>query len=136
MRAKVYEFASDRACRLPQDLAQSMGYLHDLGNPIVRQVTDQAIRQIVAAGRTCGTSPLSEADLKAHHAAGARFFYTQVRMLTMFCSHLWAVPSEMHGLTLTGAAVATTQPLNLVTQASRDFFQLVDSSSRGVQPKL
>ena len=29
------------------------------------------------AGRTCGTSPLSEADLQIHHAAGARFFYTQ-----------------------------------------------------------
>jgi 2-keto-3-deoxy-L-rhamnonate aldolase RhmA len=54
-----------------------MGYLHDLGNPAVRKVTEAAIKQIVAAGRTCGTSPLNGEDLQLHHQWGARFFYTQ-----------------------------------------------------------
>ena len=33
------------------DLAQSMGYLHDLRSAKVREVCEGAIRQIVAAGR-------------------------------------------------------------------------------------
>ena len=39
------------------DLAQSMGYLHDLGNPVVKEVTEGAIKQIIAAGRVCGDYP-------------------------------------------------------------------------------
>jgi hypothetical protein len=41
---------TERRC-WASDLAQSMGYLHDLRNAKVREVCEGAIRQIVAAGR-------------------------------------------------------------------------------------
>ena len=49
---------------------RSMGYLHDLGNPKVKEVTERAIKQIVSSGRTCGTSPLSLEEAQRHHALG------------------------------------------------------------------
>ena len=49
-----------------------MGYLHDLGNPKVKEVTERAIKQIVSAGRTCGTSPLSLEEAQHHHDLGGK----------------------------------------------------------------
>jgi 2-keto-3-deoxy-L-rhamnonate aldolase RhmA len=49
-----------------------MGYLHDLGNPKVKEVTERAIKQIVSSGRTCGTSPLSLEEAQRHHALGGQ----------------------------------------------------------------
>ena len=51
---------------------RSMGYLHDLGNPKVKEVTERAIKQIVSAGRTCGTSPLSLEEAQHHHDLGGK----------------------------------------------------------------
>jgi hypothetical protein len=59
------------------DLAQSMGYLHDLSHPEVRRVTREAIGRIVQAGRCAGSTPTSAEEGAAHRALGARFFYTQ-----------------------------------------------------------
>ena len=39
------------------------------------------IRRVVAAGRTCGTSPISPEERVPHHKLGARFFYTQTPQL-------------------------------------------------------
>ena len=49
-----------------------MGYLHDLGNQKVKEVTERAIKQIVSAGRTCGTSPLSLEEAQHHHKLGGK----------------------------------------------------------------
>jgi 4-hydroxy-2-oxoheptanedioate aldolase len=44
----------------PGDLAQSMGYVGQSRHPKVQEVLDQALRQIVAAGRVAGTSGFDE----------------------------------------------------------------------------
>jgi 4-hydroxy-2-oxoheptanedioate aldolase len=54
------------------DLAQSLGLLHDPGNPRVREVYDQAITQIAAAGRVPG-SALGEQDFGKYLGMGVRF---------------------------------------------------------------
>lgn len=54
------------------DLAQSMGLLHDVGNPRVKEVRDGAIQQIAAAGRTPGCV-IPENDLQQYIEMGVRF---------------------------------------------------------------
>ncbi|HEX5417553.1 MAG TPA: aldolase/citrate lyase family protein [Chloroflexota bacterium] len=60
----------------PSDLAQTMGYVGQPNHPEVRAVIDDAIRQIVAAGRTAGALVTDE-NVDHYHELGARFFLTQ-----------------------------------------------------------
>jgi 4-hydroxy-2-oxoheptanedioate aldolase len=57
----------------PSDLAQTMGYPGQPGHPEVQRVVDEALRTIVAAGRTAGALPTAE-TLPRYHELGARFF--------------------------------------------------------------
>jgi 4-hydroxy-2-oxoheptanedioate aldolase len=59
----------------PSDLAQTMGYTGNHTHPAVQGVIDQAISQIVAAGRTAGALA-GDANLGHYHGLGARFFLT------------------------------------------------------------
>jgi 4-hydroxy-2-oxoheptanedioate aldolase len=54
------------------DLSQSMGLLHDPGNPKLLETYDWAIDQIAAAGRTIG-GVLPERDMGKYLAKGMRF---------------------------------------------------------------
>jgi 4-hydroxy-2-oxoheptanedioate aldolase len=57
----------------PSDLAQTMGYTGNHQHPAVQGVIDQAIGQIVAAGRTAGAL-VGDDNLAHYHGLGARFF--------------------------------------------------------------
>jgi 4-hydroxy-2-oxoheptanedioate aldolase len=59
----------------PSDLAQTMGYTGQPSHPAVQGVVDQAIAQIVAAGRTAGALATDE-NLAHYYGLGARFFLT------------------------------------------------------------
>jgi 4-hydroxy-2-oxoheptanedioate aldolase len=59
----------------PGDLAQTMGLLGQLNHPQVRSTVDQALRQIVAAGRVAGTLAHEE-NLERFVKLGVRFFST------------------------------------------------------------
>jgi 4-hydroxy-2-oxoheptanedioate aldolase len=57
----------------PGDLAQTMGLIGQMWHPEVQAVVDDAIKQIIAAGRTAGT--VGRPDKLEHYAGlGARFF--------------------------------------------------------------
>ena len=57
----------------PSDLAQSMGYIAELGHPKVKQTIDEALSRIVAAGRVAGT--LASDDTVNHFIdLGVRLF--------------------------------------------------------------
>ena len=60
----------------PSDLAQTMGYVGQPNHPEVRAVIDDAIRQIVGAGRTAGALVTDE-NVDHYYELGARFFLTQ-----------------------------------------------------------
>lgn len=57
----------------PSDLAQTMGHTGNPSHPAVQRVIDEAIAQIVAAGRTAGALPTPE-TLPHYYRLGARFF--------------------------------------------------------------
>lgn len=59
----------------PGDLAQTMGMLGQHTDPKVETVVEDAIRQIVAAGRTAGALG-SEDNLQPYYDLGVRFFLT------------------------------------------------------------
>ena len=59
----------------PSDLAQTMGYTGQPNHPEVSRVIDNAIRQIVAAGRTAGALGTDE-NIDHYLEVGARFFMT------------------------------------------------------------
>ena len=59
----------------PSDFAASMGRIGDVGHAEVQDKIEDALRRIVAAGRTAGT--LANNDNVAKFAAiGVRFFFT------------------------------------------------------------
>lgn len=60
----------------PSDLAQTMGYTGQPNHPEVRAVIDNAVKQIVAAGRTAGNL-VADDNLQHYYDLGARFFLTQ-----------------------------------------------------------
>lgn len=60
----------------PSDLAQTMGYTGQPNHPEVRAVIDNAVKQIVAAGRTAGNL-VTDDTLQHYYDLGARFFLTQ-----------------------------------------------------------
>jgi 4-hydroxy-2-oxoheptanedioate aldolase len=57
----------------PSDLAQTMGYTGQPNHPAVQGVVDQAIGQIVAAGRTAGALVTTD-SMSHYYGLGARFF--------------------------------------------------------------
>jgi 4-hydroxy-2-oxoheptanedioate aldolase len=57
----------------PGDLAQTMGHIGKTGHPEVQDTVDDAIRQIVAAGRTAGALALDGVS-QHYYDLGARFF--------------------------------------------------------------
>ena len=59
----------------PGDLAQSMGYPGGANHPEVRQVVDDAIKQIVGTDRVAGTLATSS-NVEDYLALGARFLST------------------------------------------------------------
>ncbi|MBM3265792.1 MAG: hypothetical protein FJY97_20555 [candidate division Zixibacteria bacterium] len=59
----------------PGDLAQTMGYVGQMYHPEVQHVVTEAIKRIVAAGRTAG-SLANEKTLEAHIGLGAKVFLT------------------------------------------------------------
>ena len=59
----------------PSDLAQSMGHLGQIGHPEVQGVIDDAIAQIVSAGRAPGTV-VSDATVENYVEKGVRFLMT------------------------------------------------------------
>eukprot|EP00039_Didymoeca_costata_P021084 m.343357 g.343357 ORF g.343357 m.343357 type:complete len:645 (-) comp22718_c0_seq1:1458-3392(-) len=59
------------------DLAQSMGYLHDLGNSEVQKVMRSMLERIIAAGKVAGSTPTSPEQAVEHYKLGVRFFYIQ-----------------------------------------------------------
>ncbi len=59
----------------PSDLAQTMGHIGNAGHPEVQAVIDQAIAQIVAAGRNAGTL-VNDANVERYLNAGVRFLMT------------------------------------------------------------
>lgn len=60
----------------PGDLAQTMGYLGNWSRSEVQTVVDDALSQIVDAGRTAGALS-TDATVEAHLNLGVRFFLTQ-----------------------------------------------------------
>ncbi len=59
----------------PGDLAQTMGLPGQMGHPKVREVVDGAIKKIVDAGRTAGTTGQIE-NIEELYEKGVRFFLT------------------------------------------------------------
>jgi 4-hydroxy-2-oxoheptanedioate aldolase len=59
----------------PSDLAQTMGHIGNPTHPQVQRAIDQALAQIVAAGKTAGTL-VNDGNVEKYIAAGARFFLT------------------------------------------------------------
>lgn len=59
----------------PSDLAQTMGHIGNPSHPDVQAAIDDAIAQIVAAGRIPGTL-VNDGNVETYIAAGARFFLT------------------------------------------------------------
>ena len=59
----------------PSDFAASMGHIGDAGHPEVQEKIEDALKRIVAAGRTAGTLAM---DNNVRHFAeiGVRFFFT------------------------------------------------------------
>lgn len=60
----------------PSDLAQTMGYTGQPNHPEVRGVIDNAVKQIVGAGRTAGNLVTDE-NAQHYYDLGTRFFFTQ-----------------------------------------------------------
>ena len=61
----------------PGDLAQTMGHTGNTGHPEVQSTVDNAIRQIVAAGRTAGALAI-DGVTQHYYELGARFFLCQM----------------------------------------------------------
>ena len=59
----------------PSDLAQTMGHIGNATHPEVQAVIDQALAQIIAAGRTAGTL-VNDDTVERYLAAGVRFVMT------------------------------------------------------------
>ena len=59
----------------PSDLAQTMGHIGNHTHPEVQAVIDQALAQILAAGRTAGTL-VNDDNVERYLAAGVRFLMT------------------------------------------------------------
>jgi 2-keto-3-deoxy-L-rhamnonate aldolase RhmA len=56
----------------PSDLAQTMGYIGNHTHPTVQKVIDEAITQIVTAGRTAGTL-VNDENVERYLELGVRF---------------------------------------------------------------
>jgi 4-hydroxy-2-oxoheptanedioate aldolase len=56
----------------PSDLAQTMGHIGNHTHPDVQRTIDQALAQIVAAGRVAGTL-VNDDNVERYVAAGVRF---------------------------------------------------------------
>ena len=61
----------------PADLSQSMGYIGQVGHPAVQEAVDGAIKRIVAAGRTAGTTT-TDANRQRYLDMGVRFVYASI----------------------------------------------------------
>jgi 4-hydroxy-2-oxoheptanedioate aldolase len=59
----------------PSDLAQTMGHIGNHTHPEVQTAIDQALAQILAAGKTAGTLA-NDANIEKYVAAGVRFVLT------------------------------------------------------------
>jgi 4-hydroxy-2-oxoheptanedioate aldolase len=59
----------------PSDLAQTMGHIGNAAHPEVQTTIDQALTQIVAAGKTAGTL-VNDDNVRHYLDLGARFFLT------------------------------------------------------------
>ena len=59
----------------PSDLAQTMGHIGNPSHPAVQKVIDEAIAQIVNAGRTAGTL-VNDANVERYLDLGVRFVMT------------------------------------------------------------
>ena len=59
----------------PADLAQTMGHIGNHAHPDVQATIDNALAQIVAAGRTAGTLATDD-NVARYRDAGVRFFLT------------------------------------------------------------
>ena len=59
----------------PSDLAQSMGYIGQLGHPEVTSTIDGALEKIAASGRTPGALA-SDANVEAYIEKGVKFMMT------------------------------------------------------------
>jgi 4-hydroxy-2-oxoheptanedioate aldolase len=59
----------------PSDLAQTMGYIGNHTHPEVQATIDQALAQIVAAGKVAGTL-VNDDNVERYVAAGVRFLMT------------------------------------------------------------
>jgi 4-hydroxy-2-oxoheptanedioate aldolase len=62
----------------PSDLAASMGHIGDIGHPDVRAALDNALKKIVAAGKTAGTLATSE-NVEHYASLGVTCFMTGVQ---------------------------------------------------------
>jgi 4-hydroxy-2-oxoheptanedioate aldolase len=56
----------------PSDLAQTMGYIGNHTHPVVQEVIDKALTQIVKAGRTAGTL-VTDDNVERYLNLGVRF---------------------------------------------------------------
>ena len=59
----------------PSNLAQSMGYIGGVNEPVVLETIDKALEQIVGSGRTAG-SLVNDADVEHYIGKGVRFMMT------------------------------------------------------------
>ena len=59
----------------PADLAQTMGHIGNHTHPDVQATIDNALAQIIAAGRTAGTLATDD-NVERYRDAGVRFFLT------------------------------------------------------------
>ncbi len=59
----------------PSDFAASMGHIGDAGHPEVQEKIEDALKRIVAAGRTAGTLAMDN-NVRRFAEIGVRFFFT------------------------------------------------------------
>ena len=59
----------------PSDFAASMGHIGEMGHPDVQEKIDDALKRIVAAGRTAGTLAMNN-NVRHFAEIGVRFFFT------------------------------------------------------------
>ena len=68
----------DVFCVAPGDLAASMGHIGSMDHPTVKQKIDDALLQIIQAGRIAGTLA-TEDNIEHYHDLGVRFFLTPIQ---------------------------------------------------------
>jgi 4-hydroxy-2-oxoheptanedioate aldolase len=62
----------------PSDLAASMGRIGKPGDPAVTETVEQALRKIMAAGRTAGTTLVNNEKGEHYAAMGVRFLAASI----------------------------------------------------------